>query len=107
MGEEEFKKLHRSWDYPIPNGESLKMVYNRVLPFFLEKILPTVLKDKNVLVIAHGNSLRAIIKYIENISDENISEVEAPFGAIIIYDLDHDGHMTKKEVRQTESNVPA
>jgi 2,3-bisphosphoglycerate-dependent phosphoglycerate mutase len=107
LGEEEFAKLRRGWDYPIPNGESLKMVYERVVPFYQEKILPKVNEGKNVLVVAHGNSLRALIKYIEQVSDEGIAEVEMPFGAVIIYDLDTDGHMIHKEVRSTESHVPA
>lgn len=106
LGEEEFRKLRRGWDYPVPHGESLKMVYDRTVPYFLEKILPCV-KDKNVLVVAHGNSLRAIIKYIEQISDAGIADIEVPFGGIIIYDLDVNGHMIKKEIRQTESQVPA
>lgn len=107
LGEEEFKKLRRSWDYPLPNGESLKMVYERTLPYFLQNILPKVNEGKNVLVVAHGNSLRSIVKYIENIGDEDIANVEIPFGSIIIYDLDTDGHIINKEVRETESQVPA
>ncbi len=101
LGEEEFKKLRRSWSYEIPNGESLKMVYDRVVPFFLDKILPEVKDGKNVLVVAHGNSLRALTKYIENISDTDIADVEVPFGSITIYDLDSSGHILSKEVRQT------
>ncbi|MEK7071619.1 MAG: 2,3-bisphosphoglycerate-dependent phosphoglycerate mutase [Patescibacteria group bacterium] len=107
LGEEEYKKLHRGWDYPIPNGESLKTVYNRSVPYFLAKILPHVRDGKNVLVVAHGNSLRSIVKYIENISDEKITDIEIPFGAITIYDLDDGGHLIHKEIRQTESHVPA
>lgn len=107
LGEEEFKKLRRSFDYPIPNGESLKMVYDRVIPFFKDKILPSVFEGKNTLVVAHGNSLRAVVKYVEQVSDEHIADVEVPFGAIIIYDIDENGHMLKKEIRQTESAVPA
>jgi 2,3-bisphosphoglycerate-dependent phosphoglycerate mutase len=107
LGPEEFKKLRRSWDYKIPNGESLKMVYERSIPYFLNKILPMVKEGKNVLIVAHGNSMRTIVKYVENISDENISSVEFPFGAVLIYDLDNDGHMVKKEVRSTESEVYA
>jgi len=107
LGHEEYKKLRRGWDYQIPNGESLKMVYDRTVPYFLEKILPRVKEDKSILVVAHGNSLRTIIKYIENITDEKMVDIEMPFGAIIIYDLDNDGHMVHKEVRQTESSVPA
>ncbi len=107
LGDEEYKKLRRGWDYEVPNGETLKAVYERVVPFYLENILPLVREDKNVLAVAHGNSLRALIKYIEKISDEGIADVEMPFGAIVIYEVDEEGHMLNKEVRQTESNVHA
>jgi len=107
IGEAEFERLRRGWDYPIPKGESLKMVYERTVPYFKKNILPLVNKGKHVLVVAHGNSLRAIIKYIENVPDEDISKVEVNFGSIIIYDLDKEGHMVHKEVRQTESEVHA
>ncbi len=107
LGHDEFDKLRRGWDHPIPNGESLKMVYSRVVPYFLEKILPRVKEDKNILVVAHGNSLRALIKYIEKISDDGMVKIEMPFGAIVIYELNDEGHMLSKEVRKTESNVPA
>ncbi|MEK7579447.1 MAG: 2,3-bisphosphoglycerate-dependent phosphoglycerate mutase [Patescibacteria group bacterium] len=107
LGEEEFKKLRRGWNYPIPNGESLKDVYNRAVPYFLEHIAPRAKENKNILVVAHGNSLRALIKYIENISDEGVEELEVPFGSIIIYEIDGAGHMIHKEIRETESTVPA
>jgi 2,3-bisphosphoglycerate-dependent phosphoglycerate mutase len=107
LGEENWNRVRRNWDYPVPNGETLKTVYERAVPYFLEKILPIVKDGKNVLVVAHGNSLRAIVKYIERISDKEIADVEVPFGAIIIYDLDQDGHMIHKETRQTKSHVPA
>ncbi len=100
LGEEEFKNLRRSWDYIIPNGESLKMVYARVIPFFKKRILPLLLEDKNVLIVAHGNSIRALLKYIENISDEGIREVEMAFGSILIFDLDKEGHVLHKEAKQ-------
>lgn len=107
LGEEEFTRMRRTWDYPLPHGESLKEVYNRVVPYFLNTILPTVHDDKNILVVAHGNSLRALLKYIEQISDEDIAHVEITFGQILIYNLDEEGHMIDKEVRQTKSEVPA
>ena len=107
LGEEKFKNVRRGWDCPIPNGESLKMVYDRSVPYFFNKIMPFLKQEKNVLVVAHGNSLRSIVKYIENISDEGIADVEIPFGAIIIYDLDDSGHILDKEVRQVASEVPA
>lgn len=107
LGEEEYKKLRRGWDYPIPHGESLKMVYERVVPYFQQHIWPKLAEGKNTLVVAHGNSLRALIKYLEHISDEEIAEVEMPFGAVIVYELGAAGEVLKKEVRQTESHVPA
>ena len=107
LGKETFKELRRGWDYPIPHGETLKMVYERSVPYYLEKILPKVKEGKNVLVVAHGNSLRSIIKYIEGISDQNIANFEVPFGAILIYSVDEKGRMVHKEVRATVTNVPA
>lgn len=107
LGPEKFKTIRRGWDTPIPNGESLKKVYERAVPYFQKEILPLVESGKNILVVAHGNSLRSIIKFIENISDDKIGNVEFGFGDIIIYELDKDGHMVNKEVRKTESSVPA
>ncbi len=105
LGEEEFKKLRRGWDYPIPNGESLKMVYDRVIPFYMNHILPKVNEDKNVLVVGHGNSMRSLIKYIENISDEDIANVEFPFNKVFVYELDKDGKMKSKEIKDSETNI--
>ena len=107
LGEKKFDEVRRGWDVPVPHGETLKVVYARVVPYFTEHILIQLKEGKNVLVVAHGNSLRALTKYIENISDEGIVDIEIPFGAIIIYDLDPAGHMLHKEVRQTESTVNA
>jgi len=107
LGEEKFHEFRRAWDYPPPNGESLKMVYERAVPFYQQEIMGKIKKGKNALVVAHGNSLRALVKYIENISEEGIADVEFPFGAIFIYDVDKDGRMLKKETRQIKSSVPA
>jgi 2,3-bisphosphoglycerate-dependent phosphoglycerate mutase len=107
MGEEEYDKLRRGWDYPVPNGETLKTVSERVLPYYLSTILPRIKEDKNILVVAHGNSLRTLVKYIENISDKGVEDLEIPFGSIIIYEVDEAGHMISREVRQTASSVPA
>ncbi len=103
IGEEEFNKLRRGWDYPVPNGETLKMVYERVVPFYLERILPLLISGKNVLVVSHGNTIRALMKYIEKISDDGVSEVEMLFSDVILYDVDEDGHMLKKEKRSLET----
>lgn len=107
LGEEQFEHVRRDWDCPIPNGETLKMVYERAVPYFLEHVLPLLRQGKNVLVVSHGNTIRALMKYIENISDADISQVEMLFGGILIYDLDFDGHLVKKEVREVESKVNA
>lgn len=107
LGEEQFRNVRRGWDCPIPGGETLKMVYDRSVPYFLSTILPLVNNGETILVVAHGNSLRTITKYIENISDEGVADLEIPFGVIIIYQLDTLGHMIKKEIRQTESHINA
>jgi 2,3-bisphosphoglycerate-dependent phosphoglycerate mutase len=87
-GEEQVQLWRRSFNLVPPGGESLKDVYNRAVPFF-KKYIENDLKDgKNVLVVASHNSLRALVKYIENISDQKIIELELPFGALVKYDFD-------------------
>lgn len=107
IGEDRWNNVRREWDCPIPHGETLKMVYARVLPYFLEHILPVLKGGQNVLLVAHGNSCRALMKYMENIPDEGIKDVEMPFGGIYIYDLDPKGHSIKRESRMVQSNVNA
>ncbi|MFZ2522212.1 MAG: 2,3-bisphosphoglycerate-dependent phosphoglycerate mutase [Minisyncoccia bacterium] len=107
MGEAEFNKLRREWNYPVPNGETLKMVYERAVPYYLDSILSKAREGKNVLIVSHGNTLRSIMKYIEDIPDEKIGDVEMPFGAILIYEVDEKGKKIKREDRNVESIVPA
>lgn len=99
VGEEEFQKIRRSWDYPPPHGESLKMVYERVLPYFTTEILPNLKKGMNIIIAAHGNSLRALVKYLENISDNDIALLEIGTGEAYVYELDENGSVTSKEIR--------
>lgn len=99
IGKEQVSSLRRGWNYPVPNGETLKMVYERAVPFFYEEILPVLRSDQNVLVVSHGNTIRSLMKYIENISDEDIEKIEMPFNQVFIYDLDQEGHMLNKESR--------
>ncbi len=80
------------------------MVSERVVPYFIEKILPKIKEGNNVLVVGHGNSLRTLVKYIENISDENIANLEVPFQKVIVYDLDENGHMLKKEIKESKAD---
>lgn len=99
LGKEEFLKLRRSWDYPVPNGESLKDVYQRVVPYYQTYILPELQKGKNVLVSAHGNSLRALVKLLDNLSDEDVAKLEIPTGQVLVYSISSDGKILSKEIR--------
>ena len=112
IGEEQFKKYRRSWDIAppsmeekseyhalfsplnvsIPTGmtpftESLKDTYGRVVPFYESEIKKNLVDNKNVLVSAHGNSLRALCKYLFNISDSKINELEIPTGNPLVIEF--------------------
>ncbi len=86
-GEEQVHIWRRSYDISPPGGESLKDTSNRVIPYFEETIKPELEMKKNILITAHGNSLRALIKKIENISSANIVKLEIATGEPIIYSL--------------------
>lgn len=105
-GEEQYKKWRRSWDTKPPNGESLKDVYERVVPYYKTKILPELKNGKNVIVVAHGNSLRALIKYLENIADNKISMFEIGLSEAYVYEFDKEGKMVAKEIRTVATGVP-
>ncbi len=100
-GDEQFTKWRRGWDEPIPNGESLKDVYNRLLPYYHEHIEPELKTGKNILVSASGNSLRALVKYLEGIPDESIAELEIGTGEVYVYQLDEQGKVVSKEIRSS------
>lgn len=100
-GEEQFEKWRRGWDDPVPNGETLKDVYERVVPYYQEKILPELENGKNVLVVAHGNSLRALVKFLENIPDSEIPDLELQTGEIYIYQIDPEGKIISKEIKRS------
>jgi 2,3-bisphosphoglycerate-dependent phosphoglycerate mutase len=87
FGTEQFLQWRRGYDTPPPNGESLKNTLERVLPYFEEFILPWIKQDKTILITAHGNSLRALTKFLEKLSDEEIVKLEIPTGTPIMYDL--------------------
>ena len=72
----------------VPNTESLKMTIERVLPYWESAILPVLASGETVIISAHGNSLRALVKHLSNISDEDITGLEIPTGEPIIYDFD-------------------
>ncbi|MCL5073549.1 MAG: 2,3-diphosphoglycerate-dependent phosphoglycerate mutase [Actinobacteria bacterium] len=98
-GEKKYHDIRRGWDVPIPNGETLKDVYERVVPYYQEHILPKLKAGKNVLVAAHGNSLRALIKYLDHISDKDIPNFEMETGAVFVYDISQSGEVIGKQVR--------
>lgn len=98
IGDEAYLALRRGWDRPIEDGESLKDVYTRVQPFYVETILPQLQDGKNVLIVGHGNSLRAMVKYVEDISDENISSFEFGHNCALVYEVDANGCQASKHV---------
>jgi 2,3-bisphosphoglycerate-dependent phosphoglycerate mutase len=98
VGDELFKKIRRGWDVSIENGESLKDVYNRVVPYYQTEILPKLKEGKNILLSAHGNSLRALIKYLENISDKDISNLELATGEVYVFEVDNNGKVFSKKI---------
>ncbi len=90
-GEEQVHIWRRSFDTPPPGGESLKDTAERVLPYFDAQILPEVQAGRNVIVSAHGNSLRALIMQLEALSGEEILKRELATGVPMIYRLNADG----------------
>ncbi len=107
IGEEAFNGIRRGWDYPVPGGETLKMVYERVIPYFKREILPKLQAGENILLVAHGNSIRALMKELDQISDENMANVEMPFGQVLVYKFDADSNLpVEREVRQIEIVPP-
>jgi 2,3-bisphosphoglycerate-dependent phosphoglycerate mutase len=114
-GEEQFMLWRRSYDTPpppiddndewsqagdpryatlppelLPRTESLKDVVNRLLPYWYDSIVPDILAGRTVLVAAHGNSLRALVKHLDGVSDEAIAKLNIPTGIPLRYDLDAD-----------------
>lgn len=99
IGEEKFQQLRRGWDVPIPEGESLKDVYGRVSKYYDQHIKQDIHDGNNVLVVAHGNSLRAIAKHIEGLSEAEVCALEIGTGEVHCYQLDQDGQVINKEIR--------
>jgi 2,3-bisphosphoglycerate-dependent phosphoglycerate mutase len=98
-GEEQFNKWRRGWDEKIPGGETLKDVHSRVVPYFEDNILMDLKDGKNIIVAAHGNSLRALVKHLENIADSEVPNLELGTGEIYVYEIDENGKVLSKEIR--------
>lgn len=90
-GEAQVKIWRRSYDVPPPGGESLKDTAERVLPYYEQTIKPYLLKGETILIAAHGNSLRALIMELEQLSREQVLELNIPTGAPLLYELDGTG----------------
>ena len=90
-GEAQVKIWRRSYDVRPPGGESLKDTADRVLPYYAQAIKPSLLKGETILIAAHGNSLRALIMELEQLSREQVLELNIPTGAPLLYELDQTG----------------
>ena len=90
-GEAQVKIWRRSYDIPPPGGESLKDTAERVLPYYEQTIKPYLLKGETILIAAHGNSLRALTMELEQLSREQVLELNIPTGAPVLYELDGAG----------------
>lgn len=96
-GDEQVHIWRRSFDIPPPGGESLKDTAARVLPYFKAEIVPHILDGKNVIIAAHGNSLRSLVMELEGLSPEEILKRNIATGKPIIYTLGEGGKITGKK----------
>ncbi len=101
-GKEIVHLWRRSYDIPPPEGESLKDTAERTIPFLERAIMGDIKDGRDVLVVAHGNSLRSIVMYLEKLSPDEIIKVEIPTGTPIVYELDENENIVKKEIRHLE-----
>jgi 2,3-bisphosphoglycerate-dependent phosphoglycerate mutase len=98
VGEEQVKLWRRSFDIAPPNGESLKDTAARAVPFFERSIMGDIKQGKDVLVSAHGNSLRAIVMHIEKLNPKQVLELNIPTGVPYTYTFDEESVLIKKEI---------
>jgi len=88
FGAEQTQAWRRGYNECPPEGESLADVVGRVAPYWQEKIAPAILAGKKVLIVAHGNSLRALVKLLDHLSDEAVEGLNIPTGLLLVYELD-------------------
>jgi 2,3-bisphosphoglycerate-dependent phosphoglycerate mutase len=99
-GDEKFHNWRRSWDYPVPGGETLKDVHERVVPYYEEHVLSDLKAGKNVIVAAHGNSLRALVKHIEDIAEDKVPGLEIGTGEVYLYEIEPEtGRVLAKDIK--------
>jgi 2,3-bisphosphoglycerate-dependent phosphoglycerate mutase len=97
-GEEQVMIWRRSYDTPPPGGESLKDTLARVLPYYCQNILPCVLRGEQTLVVAHGNSLRALLMVLERATPKTITGIELETGVPVVYTLNADSTVADKKI---------
>jgi 2,3-bisphosphoglycerate-dependent phosphoglycerate mutase len=97
FGEEQVHIWRRSFDIPPPGGESLKGTADRVLPYYKAVIEPELKAGKTIIIAAHGNSLRALIMYLEKLSPDEILQTEVPTGKPKLYEFDADLNVLRKD----------
>ena len=97
-GEEQVHVWRRSYDTPPPGGESLRDTGARVWPYYIQEILPQVMRGKRVLVAAHGNSLRAMVMVLDGLSRETIPGLNLDTGVPMVYHLNADTTVASKEI---------
>ena len=95
-GEDQVHKWRRSFDIAPPGGESLKMTAERVLPYFKEKILPLLKENLDIVVVAHGNSLRALVMQLDKLNSDEVVKLEIPTGMPICYSINERGKVENK-----------
>ncbi len=92
-------------EHMLPRGESLEDTYNRVIPYLQEEILPALKTHNKALISAHGNTLRVLLKYFNDLTDNQIEGVEFAIGEILVYRLDEDFKVISKEFIASKTNV--
>ncbi len=97
-GDEQVMIWRRSYDIPPPGGESLRDTLARVLPYYCQDILPCVLRGERTVVVAHGNSLRALLMVLERATPETIPGIELATGVPVVYRLRADSTVESKQV---------
>lgn len=104
-GEKQFLAWRRGWNTPPPHGESLRDVYMRVVPFYETQVLPRLIEGENVLIVSSGNELRALVKYLEHISDKDIVHTEIKTGEVWEYTVNKDGNTESKKILAYNTNT--
>ena len=111
-GKDMVQTWRRSYDIPPPDGESLKMTLERTLPYFKNEILPILAQNKNIIISAHGNSIRSIVMYLLSISQEDILKTEIGWCEPWVFEFDDKGSVNSLEImmqsnRDSNSHLPS